>query len=188
MSFETLIFYNPCRDRSVIFTIFDLLFITVVISRMPSPDEDDSTLLNLHVPSVFQVDDENENEIESRSNGKLLAEDRTRSASPPGISRRQNSIPGGRSLGPSPTICQGSPFIYCGTQNNNHRRIVQHNSMRATYSTADRERRREQGHSGSSRNGSKRLKRHDTDPSIEKRHSGLLIFPNYTIFTMVSER
>lgn len=154
---------------------------------MQSPDEEDNAFLNINVPSVFHTEeDENENEIESRSNGRLLAEDRTRSASPPGISRRQNSIPGGRSLGPSPTICQGSPFIYCGGQNNNHRRIVQHNSMRATYSNAERERRREQGHSGMSRNGSRRLKRHDTDPSMEKRHSGLFLFLNEKIFTEVS--
>ncbi|KAE9550449.1 hypothetical protein FO519_006339 [Halicephalobus sp. NKZ332] len=154
---------------------------------MQSPDEDEGTLLNLNVPSVFQNEDESESEVQSPSEGNAFVDDRTRSVSPPRTPRRQNSVLGGRSLGPSPTICQGSPFIYCGknnmnnnmnnmnnntNMNNNHRRIVQHNSMRATYSNSERERRREQGHSNGSRNGSRRLKRHDTDPSMEKRHSG----------------
>lgn len=98
------------------------------------------------------------------------------------LTRRQNSVPGGRSLGQTgheATIMQGSPFIYCGAPTvttNSHRRLVHHNSMR----TPSNLERNNNGGSGISNNnhlssGSRRLKRHDTDPSMGKNHSGLLL-------------
>ena len=101
------------------------------------------------------------------------------------LTRRQNSVPGGRSLtqtGHEATIIQGSPFIYCGAApglQNTHRRLAHHNSMRSPSSYERNNNTANGGGINNNNNGassSRRLKRHDTDPSMGKSGRCVLLY------------
>uniref|UniRef100_A0AC35FUM0 Uncharacterized protein n=1 Tax=Panagrolaimus sp. PS1159 TaxID=55785 RepID=A0AC35FUM0_9BILA len=134
-------------------------------------------------PAIGAVeDDDEEEEVISQKSEK---DDETPTFLIP-TTRRQNSVPGGRSLaqtGHEGTIFQGSPFIYCGapplqhTPINAHRRLMHHNSMRTPTLHERNNNNNESSNNINNNNsnnatrslsGSRRLKRHDTDPSMKK--------------------
>uniref|UniRef100_A0AC34FQR7 Uncharacterized protein n=1 Tax=Panagrolaimus sp. ES5 TaxID=591445 RepID=A0AC34FQR7_9BILA len=140
-------------------------------------------------PAVEGGEEDDEENISQKSQDINENDEET---TPTFLTRRQNSVPGGRSLamtGHEGTIIQGSPFIYCGappmqhTPINSHRRLMHHNSMR-TPTAQERNNNsnnlNEINNSSNNNNntrslsGSRRLKRHDTDPSMGK--NGLFIY------------
>uniref|UniRef100_A0A914QSD2 Uncharacterized protein n=1 Tax=Panagrolaimus davidi TaxID=227884 RepID=A0A914QSD2_9BILA len=155
----------------------------------------DETQSSPAIAATVEDDDEEEEVISQKSE----KDDETPTFLIP-TTRRQNSVPGGRSLaqtGHEGTIFQGffSPFIYCGapplqhTPINAHRRLMHHNSMRTP--TLHERNNNNNNNNESSNNinnnsnnatrslsGSRRLKRHDTDPSMKKNGKSKLSSPS----------